>query len=35
MLAVAAPLEGDVIVAEVNGSIWSARSLADGRQRER
>ena len=27
----ASGLEGDVIVAEVNGELWAARSLADGR----
>lgn len=27
----AAPLEGDVVVAEVNGRIWAARSLDDAR----
>jgi len=26
-----APLDGDLIVAEVNGRIWAARSLADAR----
>jgi hypothetical protein len=27
----ALPLEGDVLLAEVDGVVWAARSLADGR----
>ena len=31
VLDAAAPLTGDVIVAEVRGEIWAARSLSDAR----